>query len=90
MELKTMKVGSREYPIAGYVTTKRTGTLPLVDIPMMSDYKWHLSCLNSRLGNPEMYRASGEAVEVVIAELRETLAQYDENGVHVMPTGVLA
>lgn len=80
MELKTMKVGSREYPVAGYVTTKRTGTLPLVDIPMMGNYKWHLSCLNSRLENPEMYRAAGEDVELVIAELRETLARYDACG----------
>lgn len=77
MEQKIMKVGSREYPIAGYVTTKQQGTLPLVDIPMMSDYKWHLSCLNSRLENPEMYRAADEDVEAVIAELRETLARYD-------------
>ena len=38
MEQKIMKVGGREYPIAGYVTTKQQGTLPLVDIPMMSDY----------------------------------------------------
>ncbi len=77
MEQKIMKVGGREYPIAGYVTTKQQGTLPLVDIPMMSDYKWHLSCLNSRLENPEMYRAADEDVEAVIAELRETLARYD-------------
>ncbi len=73
-----MKVGSREYPIAGYVTTKETGPVPLVDIPMMSDYKWHLSCLNSRLENPEMYRTVlGEDVETVIAELRATLAQME-------------
>lgn len=80
MELKTMKVGQREYPIIGYVETKQMGTLPLVDIPMMSDYKWHLLSLNSRLKNPEMYRAAGEDVEATIAQLRETLAQYDDNG----------
>lgn len=79
-QMKTMKVGSREHPVVGYVTAKRIGTLPLVDIPMMSDYKWHLSCLNSRLEYPEMYRAAGEDVEAVIAELRKTLAGYDENG----------
>lgn len=80
MELKMMKIGSREFPIVGYVKSKRFGTVPMVDIPMMSDYKWHLTCLNSRLKDPEMYRASGEDVEATIARLRETLAQYDENG----------
>lgn len=78
---KMMKVGSREYPIVGYVTTNRRGTLPVVDTPMMSDYKWYLSCLNSRLENPDMYRTAGEDVEAVIAELRKTLARYREASV---------
>ncbi len=80
MELKTMKVCQREHPIIGYVETKQRGTILLVDIPMMSDYRWHLSSLNSRLDNPELYRAAGEDVEATIAQLRETLAQYDDNG----------
>lgn len=40
MELKTMQIGQYEYPIAGYITTKQVGTVPLVDIPMMSDERW--------------------------------------------------
>lgn len=77
MEQKIMKVGSQEYPIAGYVTTKQHGALPLADIPMMSDYRWHQLGLKSRLETPELYRAAGEDVETVITELRETLARYD-------------
>lgn len=80
MELKTMKIGSREYPVVGYVETKQTGPIPLVDIPMMSDYRWHQLGLENRLKNPEIYRASGEDVDATIAQLRETLAQYDESG----------
>lgn len=80
MNLKTMKIGQREYPVVGHVESKQMGTVPLVDIPMMSDYKWHLSCLSSRLEIPELYRALGEDVEAVIADLRKTLAKYDENG----------
>lgn len=74
MELKTMKIGSREYPVAGYVTTKQTGTVPLVDIPMMSDYKWQLRSLRSRMENPERYQeAFDEDVEAVIIRLRKWL-----------------
>ncbi|MGM9615702.1 MAG: hypothetical protein ACI4V3_05240 [Faecousia sp.] len=81
MEPKTMQIGDKEYPITNYVITKEAGTVPLVDIPMIDDYKWHLSCLNSRLKNPEMYRTIlGEDVEAVIAELRKTLARYDACG----------
>lgn len=75
MELKTMKIGNREFPVIGYVTTKQTGTVPLVDIPMMSDYEWQEKALQSRLANPEFYRkALGEDVEAAIARIREWLA----------------
>lgn len=69
-QLKTMKIGSREYPVEGYIETKQTGFVPLVNIPVMSDYKWQLSSLRSRMENPEMYReGTGEDVEAVIAML---------------------
>lgn len=40
MKLKTMKVGTQKYPVVGYVFVKQYGTLPLVDIPQMSDERW--------------------------------------------------
>lgn len=55
MELKTMKVGEHEYPIAGYITTKQTGAVPLLDIPMMSDERWQ-----------ELARAQKQRVEVAV------------------------
>lgn len=65
-------------PIIGQVTTKKFGTLPLVDVPMMSDYKWQLKALEDRLENPEKYRAIGENVEEAIAQLREWLEKHRE------------
>lgn len=40
VKLKTMKVGTQKYPVVGYVFVKQYGTLPLVDIPQMSDERW--------------------------------------------------
>lgn len=74
--MNAMNSGGIDYPVIGMVEDKRFGKLPLVDIPMMSDYKWHVKCLESRLENPEIYRQSGEDVEAVIAKLRETIAGY--------------
>jgi hypothetical protein len=50
---------------------------------MMSDYQWHLRCLESRLEsrleNPEAYREMlGEDVEAVIDRLRATIAEYEK------------
>lgn len=80
MNLKMMKIGQREHPVVGHVESKQMGTIPLVDIPMISNHEWHRSCLNSRLKSPELYRALGEDVEAAIADLEEKLAKYNENG----------
>lgn len=77
--MKTMNIGGREYPVVGFVEDKRFGKLPLVAIPMMSDYQWPLRCLESRLENPEAYREMlGEDVEAVIDRLRATIAEYEK------------
>jgi len=73
------KIGSREHSITNYVNTKEIGPVPLVDIPMMSDYKWQRKALQSRLEDPEWYRAIlGEDVEAVIADLRLWLEEHSE------------
>lgn len=38
---ETVKIGSREYPVIGYVWNPAYGNVPLVDLPMMSDEKWN-------------------------------------------------
>ena len=78
MELQTMKICDREYPILGYIETKQTGIVPLVDIPMMSDYKWQEMALQSRMRNPEYYRET-EDVEATIARLQKWLEDARQN-----------
>ena len=73
-----MKINSQEYPITGYAESKEFGELPIVDIPMMSDYKWQLKCLKDRMKNPALYRdVLGENVEQVVVRIKRWLL---ENG----------
>lgn len=76
--MEQMNIGGMDYPVIGFVKDKKYGRQPLVDIPMMSDYKWHVICLKSRMENPELYRKSGEDVDTVIAQLRATIAEYEK------------
>lgn len=51
---------------------------------MISDYKWQLQALQSRLDDPEMYRTGlGEDVEAVIAQLRKWLEEHRGKGAGV-------
>lgn len=72
----TYTLSGKEYPITGYVKTEEYGTLPIVGVPMMSDYKWMKGCLEGRLKNPEVY-ARFENVDEVIAQLQSWLAEHD-------------
>ena len=76
--METMKIGERSFPVAGYVTDEAMGTVPLVDLPMMGDYRWQLKSLQDRLEAPEKYRAIGEDVEAVISDLRRWLKGHSE------------
>lgn len=75
---ETYTIYGKEYPVVGHANVvdrgKVTRTVPIVDIPMMSDYKWQLGCLKSRLESPENY-ADSENVEEVIAKLRQWLTE---------------
>ena len=81
----TIEFCGRSYPIIGYVDDPRTEEpVPLVDIHLMSDYKWQLQALQSRLDDPEMYRTGlGEDVEAVIAQLRKWLEEHRGKGAGV-------
>ena len=76
--METMKIGGPSFPVAGYVTDEAIGTVPLVDLPMVSDYRWQLESLQGRLEAPEKYRAIGEDVEAVISDLRRWLKGHSE------------
>ncbi len=68
----TYAIAGKQYPIAGYIEDEQFGTVPVVDIPMMDDYKWQLKCLQSRLEHYEKY-AQYEDVDATIARLQQWL-----------------
>lgn len=77
--MEQMNIGGRKYPITGTVEHEVLGAVPVVDIHLMSDYEWHVSCLKSRLEDPELYRrVLGEDVEAVIDQLRATIAECEK------------
>lgn len=73
--MKIMIIGGRSYPVVGTVNSKAFGAVPLVDIPMMSDYRWQQKSLQDRL---EKYRLIGEDVEGAISQLWEWLDAHRE------------
>lgn len=65
-------------PVKEYAILSESGqAVPVIET--MSDYKWQLNCLNSRLRDPERYRAGGEDVEAVITKLRKWLQEHTPN-----------
>lgn len=77
------------FPVSGYAriideNKQSTGeTIPIVDIPMMSDYQWQLNCLKSRMEHPELYEAT-EDVQKTTEQLQQWLL------VHSVESGVVA
>lgn len=75
--MQTMTICGVEYPVVGTVKDELFGTVPIVDIPMMSDFKWQLTSLEDRLADPEKcIKTFGEDVEAVIADLRQWLQEH--------------
>ncbi|MGN0488383.1 MAG: hypothetical protein ACI4HO_03865 [Ruminococcus sp.] len=83
---KTMTVSKTTFPIDGYAiptvngykisTQPIQGSIPILSIPMMSDYKWQQECLKSRLKHPERY-SEYEDVNATIAKLRKWLDEHE-------------
>ena len=70
---ETYTINGKEYDILGYVSPqgenvpKETpGAVPLLDIKMMSDFKWQYGCLMSRIEHPEHYENIDRDVNAVI------------------------
>lgn len=66
--METYKILDQEYPVLGHVTTPQTGTIPLVDLPMMSDERWEELCRESAVKN--YTTAFGHAPDSVEAALQ--------------------
>lgn len=80
--MEKFEVGGVDYPVIGHALVKDENnviidTVPIVDIPQMSDYQWQLSCLKSRLEHPEYYESS-ENVQETIRKLRIWLEEHKE------------
>lgn len=76
-----------DFDIIGYISTdarykgkkvdKNTpGAVPLLDIKMMSDFKWQYGCLMSRLEHPERYENIDADVSAVIEKLKQWLREH--------------
>ena len=74
----TYTAAGKEFPIKGAI--KYGGDyVPLVDIHMMSDYRWQLNCLESRLRDPERYRGTDANVNATILRLIDWLHDNAQN-----------
>ena len=74
--METYRIFDTDYPVIGEVASGEEGkTVPVVDIPIMTDYEWQKSALESRLKYKEKY-ASLENVDKTIKELREWLNEH--------------
>ena len=73
---ETYEIAGKVYPVLGYVTTPQTGTVPLVDLPMMSDERWEELC---REGAVKHYTAvfghAPDSIEEALQWEREDTAQ---------------
>lgn len=49
--METYEILGREYPVTGYVTSPQIGTVPLVDLPMMSDEEWNRTARENAVHN---------------------------------------
>lgn len=79
-------INGKEYNIIGYVSPqganvpKETpGAVPLLDIKMMSDFKWQYGCLMSRIEHPENYKGIDTDVNAVIEKLKQWLIDHIEH-----------
>ena len=73
------RLAGQDYPVTARVKMQGGLNVPLVDLPMMSDYAWQLGALKSRLEHPEVY-AQFEDVEETVAHLRQWLAENEPKG----------
>lgn len=77
----TYRLHGRNYPITDYITKAPNSQLltepvPLVDVPMMSDYRWQQMALEDRIAHPEKYPE--EDLTVTVPHLRRWLAEHRE------------
>lgn len=65
--METYEILGREYPVTGYITESKLGTLPLVDLSVMSDERWEELAQENAIRN--YARTFGHAPESVAVAL---------------------
>ena len=73
------EIGGKAFPVTGQEAVQGVGIFPVVDLPMVSDYKWQLDCLESRLQHPEQY-AEWEDVPATVGRIRAYLEEHKDIG----------
>lgn len=69
----TYPIGGKEYPVIGFSRFKGQA-VPVVDVPVMSDFRWQLNALKSRLQRPDLYEKQ-EYVPHTVDKLRHWLTR---------------
>lgn len=70
---------STTYPTVGYLNIQSTGEeIPILDIPLMSDYEWQQKCLQDRRNHPEKY-TDIEDVNATITRIENWLAEHEKS-----------
>lgn len=71
--METYEILGREYPVTGYVTAPRIGTVPLVDLPMLSDDEWIRTARENavhnytrKFGHPPVSGSSSSASRIAV------------------------
>ena len=70
------EINGKSYPIIGTAKKNNGDRVPVVGLPLMSDYEWQKGCLLSRLEHREEYLALGEDVDAAIDRLWKYLTEY--------------
>ncbi len=78
MQKKKYSVGGREWEVKGWEAVEGVGAFPILDMQLVSDYRWQLDCLESRLQHPEFY--TEEDLPATVERLRRYLEKNREAG----------
>lgn len=74
--METYEIFGREYPVTGYVTAPQIGTVPLVDLPMMSDEEWNRTAGENAVHNyTRKFGHPPESVEEAVEWQRKYAAE---------------
>ena len=78
MQKKKYDAGGRCWEVTGWEVIEGVGAFPILDMPLVSDYRWQLNALESRLRHPEFY--AEEDLPATIERLRAYLEKNREAG----------